>query len=173
MIELAKLTAEGLRIEGSVGYVQVEENESLRNLHWQVFVQPSDKDFFFDIRAEAVIEGTCGRCLEPVDQETRLKAQFLGSSDPNMVARGSYTLGTQDLDVVYLPEEILDEEALVREQFILQRPMQLLCMNDCLGLCPQCGKNWNKGRCQCCPEYDKSPSALAVALADIKLDLSP
>ncbi|MCL1908288.1 MAG: YceD family protein [Holophagaceae bacterium] len=170
MIELSKLAAEGLRLEGALGHVQVEANEALRNLRWQVFVQPSDLDFFIDIKAEAVFEGSCGRCLEPVDKETAIRAQFLGSSDSDLVARGSHTLGTQDLDVVYLPEEVLDEEALVREQFILQRPMQLLCRDDCQGLCPQCGKNWNKGRCQCSPDCNKSPSALAVALADIKLD---
>ena len=173
MIELAKLTADGLRLEGSMGYVQVEANEALRNLQWQLFIQPSDQDFFFDIKAEAVFESNCGRCLEPVDRETRLKAQFMGSSDPELVARGSYTIGIQDLDVVYLPEEILDEEALIREQFILQRPMQFLCRDDCQGLCPQCGKNWNKGQCQCCPEYDKPPGVLAAALAEIKLNLNP
>lgn len=170
MIELSKLPAEGLRVEGSAGYVPVDNDEILRDLVWQIFVQPSDMDFFLDIQAEAVFEGNCGRCLEPVDQKTMLRSQFLGSSDPDMVARGSYSLGSQDLDVVYLPEVVLDEDTLVREQFILHRPMQLLCREDCLGLCPQCGKNWNKGRCQCCPEYNNSPSALAIALADVKLN---
>ena len=173
MIDLSKLPAEGLRLEGSVGCVLMEKNEILRDLRWQVFTQPSERDIFFDIQAEAVYEGACGRCLEPIDKPTRLRAQFLGSSDPDLVARGSHAIGTQDLDVVYLPEEMLDEERLVREQFILQRPMQLLCKEDCQGLCPQCGKNLNKGRCQCRPEYSKTPGALAKALAEIKLDVRP
>lgn len=173
MIELTKLPTEGLRLEGSALHVQMDEKESLRDLSWQLFVQPSNKDVFLDIRAEAIYEGTCCRCLESVDKQAKILAQFLGSPDPDLVARGSYALGTQDLDVVYLPEEMLDECALVREQFILQRPMQLLCKEDCLGLCPQCGKNWNKGRCQCGPFNSKMPGALAKALSGVQLDLKP
>ena len=171
MIDLSKLPAEGFRLEGSAGCVQMEKNEVLRDLRWQVFSQPSGMDIFFDIQAEAVYEAACCRCLEPIDKPAALRAQFLGSPDPDLVARGSHTLGTQDLDVVYLPEEMLDEEALVREQFILQRPMHLLCKEDCLGLCPQCGKNLNKGRCQCHPEHSKTPGALARALSEVKLDM--
>jgi uncharacterized protein len=173
VIDLSKLPIEGLSLAGSSGFVQLEENEILRDLNWRMFVQPSKKDIFFDIQAEAVYEGVCCRCLEPIDKPAALRAQFLGSSDPNLVAGGSHTLGTQDLDVVYLPEETLDEEVLIKEQFILQRPMQLLCKEDCQGLCPYCGKNLNKGQCQCRPEYNRTPGALAKALAEIKLDLKP
>jgi len=173
VIDLSKLPIEGLSLSGSSGFVQLEENENLRDLHWRVFVQPSKKDVFFDIQAEAVYESACCRCLEPIDKPTTLRAQFLGSSDHDLVAGGSHTLGTQDLDVVYLPEEMLDEEVLIKEQFILQRPMQLLCKEDCRGLCPYCGKNLNKGQCQCHPEYNRTPGALAKALAEIKLGLKP
>ncbi|MDR1841057.1 MAG: DUF177 domain-containing protein [Holophagales bacterium] len=171
MIELSKLTTEGLRLEGAADRVPPEENEVLRCLRWQVFAQKSNGDFFFDIQGEAVYESACCRCLEPLDAPARICAQFLGSPDPDLVARGSHTLGTQDLDVVYLPEEVVDEEGLVREQFVLQRPMQLLCKEDCQGLCSICGKNLNKGRCQCRPEYSKAPGALARAFAEAKLNL--
>ena len=50
--------------------------------------------------------------------------------------------------------------------------MHPLCKEDCLGLCPQCGKNWNKGKCSCDPEAHKEPSALAKALSGIKLDFT-
>jgi uncharacterized protein len=173
VIELSKLPPEGLRLDGSSELLQIDENETLRCLSWQIFAQPSNKDIFLDVRADAIYEGTCSRCLESVDVQAKIQAQFLGSHDPDLVARGTYVLGTQDLDVVYLPEEALDECALVREQFILQRPMQLLCKDDCLGLCPQCGKNWNKGRCHCCPGHNMTEGALAKALSGIQLDLKP
>jgi uncharacterized protein len=173
VIELAKLPSEGLHLEGGAEHVPVEGCDVLRDLSWHLFAQPSGSDVYFDIQGTAVYEGVCCRCLEPVDWRARLRTQFLGSADPELVARGSHLLGKQDLDVVYLPEEMLDEEALVIEQFILQRPMQLLCKEGCLGLCPRCGKNWNKGRCQCSPEYSSAPGALAKALAGLKLDLEP
>ena len=41
------------------------------------------------------------------------------------------------------------------------------------GLCPMCGKNWNKGLCQCKPESQNEPSVLAKALSGLRLDLEP
>jgi len=173
MIDLTKLTAEGLRLEGSVPHLDLEEGSALRDLHWQLFLLPSGGDVFLDIKGEAIMEGTCSRCLDPYELPIKLESQFLGSKDADLAARGSHVLGTQDLDVVYLPEAELDEEDLVRDQFQLQVPMNPLCKDECQGLCPLCGKNWNKGRCGCRPELIREPSALAQALSKLKLDLEP
>jgi len=171
MIDLAKLGAEGLRLEGVEDRLSLEGKDGLRDVRWHLFVLPSGGDVFLEIRGEAVWECACSRCLEPFDQGLSISSQFLGSKDPELVARGSHALGTQDLDVVFLPEAELDELAMVREQFMLHVPMHPLCQDECQGLCPQCGKNWNKGRCNCPPESPKEPSALAKALSRLKLDL--
>lgn len=173
MIELAKLGAEGLRLEGQEPLLALEGKESLREVTWSLFALPSGEDVFLEIRGKAVWECTCSRCLEPFEQNLQITTQFLGSKDAELVARGSHALGTQDLDVVFLPETELDELGLVREQFILHVPMHPLCKDECQGLCPRCGKNWNKGRCNCPPELEKEPSALAKALSGLKLDLEP
>ena len=171
MIELSRLPAEGLRLEGRTDLFRLEGEDSVRDLDWAFHIMPSGSDVFLDIRGKGQWEGTCSRCLEPFERPLIVNSQFLGSKDSELVARGSHTLGTQDLDVVFLPEALVDEEALVREQFQLQVPMHPLCREECQGLCPQCGKNWNKGRCQCRPELE--PSALAKALSGLKLDLEP
>lgn len=41
---------------------------------------------------------------------------------------------------------------LVWEEFLLCLPIKPLCQTDCKGLCPECGKNWNEGPCQCTVE---------------------
>lgn len=174
MIDLHKLPAEGLRLNGTTGEVALEGGVVLRDLTWSVFVLASDGDVFLDVKGQAVWQGACSRCLAPLDRPIAVESQFLGSKDPELVGRGSHTLGTQDLDVVFLPEDSLDEAELVREQFELQSPMHPLCSDGCKGLCPACGKNWNKGPCQCQPEAVQAPSALnkalTKALAGIKLD---
>jgi uncharacterized protein len=38
---------------------------------------------------------------------------------------------------------------MLREQFYLAIPMRPLCREDCKGLCPHCGTNWNTGTCAC------------------------
>lgn len=171
MIDLSKLPPEGLRLQGGRDFLRLDGRDGMRELKWNFFALPSGSDVFLDIRGNAILEGTCSRCLEPFDIPLNLESQFLGSKDPALVGRGSYTLGSQDLDVVFIPEPIVDEEALVVEQFQLHAPMHPLCREECQGLCSRCGKNWNKGRCSCRPEDLKEPSALAKALAGIKLDL--
>lgn len=174
MIDLHKLPPEGLRIEGAEPRLALEGEAGLRDVAWSVFVLPSDGDVFLEVKGRGLWEGTCSRCLVPLDRTLTVSSQFLGSRDGELVARGSHTLGSQDLDVVFLPEDTLDELALVREQFELQAPMHPLCEETCKGLCPTCGKNWNKGPCQCRPESLRGPSAfsraLTKALGGIKLD---
>jgi uncharacterized protein len=174
VIDLYSLPPEGVRLNGTTEGLALEGGVSLRDLVWSVFALPSNRDVFLEVKGQAVWEGTCSRCLAPLDRPLMVESQFLGSKDADLVGRGSHTLGSQDLDVVFLPEDSLDEAELVREQFELQAPMHPLCADDCKGLCPSCGKNWNKGPCQCRPEAEKAPSALnqalAKALAGIKLD---
>lgn len=174
MIDLYHLPPEGLRLSGTTERLALEGDVSLRDLAWSVFALASDGDVFLEVKGQALWQGACSRCLAPLDRPLLVESQFLGSKDPDLVGRGSHTLGSQDLDVVFLPEDSLDEAELVREQFELQAPMHPLCADDCKGLCPVCGKNWNKGPCHCRPEADRAPSALnralAKALAGIKLD---
>jgi uncharacterized protein len=174
VINLYNLPPEGLRLNGTTERLALEADASLHDLTWSVFALASDGDVFLEVKGHALWQGTCARCLAPLDRALVVEAQFLGSKDADLVGRGSHTLGSQDLDVVFLPEDSLDEAELVREQFELQAPMHPLCVEDCMGLCPNCGKNWNKGSCHCQPEADLVPSALnkalAKALAGIKLD---
>ena len=176
MIDLSRLPQEGLRLEGRLDHLALEGQDSGTGLHdlaYAVTVMPSGADVFLEVKGTARWEARCSRCLEPFDQPLSVASQFLGSKDPDLVARGAHTLGTQDLDVVFLPEPELDELGLVHEQFELQVPMSPLCREDCQGLCPSCGKNWNKGKCHCRPEFQKEPSALAKALSGLKLNLEP
>jgi uncharacterized protein len=171
MIDLSQLPPEGECRDGAAASLDLGDGTALRDVAWRVKVLPSDGDYFMDVQGKATWEGVCSRCLEPLDLGLELESQFLGSKDPDLVMRGAHTLGSQDLDVVFLPETLLDEEALAREHFQLHVPMHPLCQDGCKGLCPQCGKNWNKGPCSCRPDLAKEPGALAKALSGLKLNL--
>jgi uncharacterized protein len=171
MIDLAQLPPEGVCVDGATVSLDLGDGTALRAASWQVRVLPSDRDYFLEIRGKGTWEGTCSRCLEPLDLGLAMESQFLGSRDPELVVGGAHALGSQDLDVVFLPEPVLDEVALAQEHFQLHAPMHPLCREDCRGLCPQCGKNWNKGPCSCHPELVKEPGALAKALSGLKINL--
>ncbi len=46
-------------------------------------------------------------------------------------------------------QPIIDISDDVRQSIILDYPIKILCSPDCKGLCPQCGKDLNQGRCSC------------------------
>ncbi len=45
--------------------------------------------------------------------------------------------------------QIIDLNNDIREEIILEYPMQPLCKTDCLGLCFTCGKDLNETACEC------------------------
>jgi len=171
MIDLTQLPVEGVCVEGATATLDLGDGAILHGATWQVRAMPSNRDIFLEVKGKATWEGSCSRCLEPLDLALAMESQFLGSKDAELAVGGSHALGSQDLDVVFLPDTQLDEEALAREHFQLHAPMHPLCKEDCSGLCPQCGKNWNKGPCSCRPELAKEPGALAKALSGLKINL--
>ncbi len=38
---------------------------------------------------------------------------------------------------------------ILEEDILLNLPLQILCDEDCKGICPQCGTNLNSGKCTC------------------------
>jgi uncharacterized protein len=91
----------------------------------------------------------CSRCLTPISVPVDLELEELFSYPPSA-------------DVPYSVEEtgFLDLAPLLREEVILAVPMGALCREDCAGLCPQCGQNWNEGSCDC--EQDTGDPRLAM-----------
>ena len=65
-----------------------------------------------------------------------------------------------DEDAYLLAGDELDLEPLARDAVLLDLPLAPLCSEECLGLCPQCGANWNEGSCGCPPVTDARWSAL-------------
>jgi uncharacterized protein len=93
----------------------------------------------------------CGRCLEPfpmtVDQE--LDLFFLPHQDGEEEDEVDVELTERDMVVGYYRGERLDLGESVREQLFLSLPMKWLCSEACAGLCPTCGVNRNRIRCDC------------------------
>ena len=112
---------------------------------------------------ETLLQLQCSRCLEVF----RLPAHvhFSCREEPAWMVpqeEEEVELHREDLDVGYYQGDSLELLELIREQVLLAIPMRPLCREDCLGLCPQCGQNWNQGRCDCRTEQvDPRWAALA------------
>ena len=82
--------------------------------------------------ANAVAEGECARCLEPIEDTVTVDIQELYLYEP---ADGD----DQDDDVSRLEGDLLDLEPVLRDAVVLALPFQPLCQDDCPGLCAECG----------------------------------
>jgi uncharacterized protein len=84
---------------------------------------------------EVPLEGSCARCLEPVEDVLDLDVQELYAYP------GSTTESTSEEDEVRLVEgERIDLEPMVRDAVVLALPLSPVCSEDCRGLCVDCGQ---------------------------------
>ena len=58
----------------------------------------------------------------------------------------------------------LDVDKLVYGEILMNWPMQVLCKEDCKGICSHCGKDLNEGPCSC---EQESPDPRMAAIRDI------
>ena len=100
-------------------------------------------------RVRTVMELTCSRCLEgfqtPVDEAfdvLYLPHAPAGPGEERMVE-------DDDLSTAFYDDSVIDLGQLMQEQCYLAVPMKPLCTEDCRGLCPECGTNFNTASCEC------------------------
>lgn len=72
----------------------------------------------------------CDRCLEEIRRDEHFEFE-------------------QEEAIDKLEDGEIDTEEILTENILLNMPNKVLCRTDCLGLCPDCGMNLNKGKCSC------------------------
>lgn len=115
-------------------------------------------------RLVACMETDCDRCLEPVSfpidstfQLSYLPAFALGDGEEVQVEEADTEAGFYEGDGIDLAD-------VLREQILLALPMQRLCQEGCLGICPVCGQNRNRVACGC---REKLPDDRWAKLRDL------
>ena len=98
------------------------------------------------LKAELGYHGECARCLAPVD------GVFSLDFERTVATEGMLTeekLSELDDEYVVLNGSELDVDLALKEELFLGFPTRLLCNEECLGLCPKCGKPKRDGDCGC------------------------
>ena len=99
----------------------------------------------------AVAKGECIRCLDPVEIVIDRKIQELYRYEPSKDSgkKGKKSKRTVDEDIdleeddeLWMDGNVMDLEPPIRDAIVLDLPVNPLCSNDCLGLCPDCGQKW-------------------------------
>src|SRR3954453_19135688 len=109
------------------------------------------------LRFEAGLNGPCMRCLEGADQTITVDAREVDQPG-----------GGDELDSPYLEEQQLDVKGWARDALALALPAQIVCREDCKGLCAICGDTLNTAD----PGHDheRKPDPRWAALRELKLD---
>jgi uncharacterized protein len=114
-----------------------------------------------DVRCESVTEGVlvtadiyavaigeCIRCLDPVELEVDRKIQELYRYEPTDDRGKKSRFKDEELvdldeeELLYVEGEQVNLELPILDAIILSLPINPLCDEDCLGLCPDCGEKW-------------------------------
>jgi len=95
------------------------------------------------------LEAACGRCLQPVEVpiSTDYTERFVCAV--SWAADEQHELQEEDLNLAVFDGEAIELDDLVREEILLAVPANVLCCEDCQGLCQICGIDKNLNSCQC------------------------
>jgi uncharacterized protein len=82
-----------------------------------------------DLNFSAPVTFICSRCLNEFEVILKKNLKF------------NYRVEKTQHEIDLNPD--------IRQDIILDYPINPLCKPDCKGLCPKCGKNLNEGKCKC------------------------
>jgi uncharacterized protein len=109
------------------------------------------------LRAEVPLEGPCMRCLEPADRGVTIDAREVDQPG-----------GGEELSSPYVDGEELDLGSWARDALALALPAQIVCAEECRGLCAVCGENLNAAG----PEHAHAaePDPRWAALRELRIE---
>lgn len=135
----------------SISAEQLERPELLvlGPVRWEGRIAAAGSDFLLSGKLSYDQTLACTRCLTPVTQPVEASMTLLVTVGATAPLPGEHELEEEDLNVLEVDEPKLHTEPIVFEHLQLNVPMRVLCREDCAGLCPICGANWNEESCDC------------------------
>ena len=98
------------------------------------------------------IEVTCGRCLGLFDCPLTLNIEEEYFPTTDIVSGALLPLPGEPGYFTIDERYVLDLTEAIHQYIMLAIPMKPLCREDCAGICPACGRNLNRGPCDCQPQ---------------------
>jgi uncharacterized protein len=109
------------------------------------------------LRYEVTLAGPCVRCLADAGATMRVDAR-----EVDQPGQG------EDLSSPYLDGDELDLHAWVRDALALALPAQIVCREDCLGLCAICGADLNEAGPS--HRHESAPDPRWAKLSELRFD---
>jgi uncharacterized protein len=133
------------------------------------------EDVFLEGCVAGAVELECGRCLaryrHGLREPFRLILEPAGTRSPadpeaaEALRRDGVCLG-DEIEAGWFRGDEINLNSFFREVVSLALPVKPLCDEECAGLCPQCGIELGKMKCDCRETKSNSPFAVLAALRD-------
>jgi len=108
------------------------------------------------LRFAARVEGPCMRCLAGAAPEIAVDAREVDQPGG----------GSDQLDSPYVDGDDLDVSAWAHDALALALPAQIVCRDDCAGLCPVCGEDLNAHP----HEHERAPDPRWAKLSELRFE---
>ena len=103
----------------------------------------------------------CTRCAKRLTRALKIDFEDVFVDASGETRDKDLEIPVSDLNEQLVAENEIDLSEVIREQILLNLPEQVLCKEDCKGLCPQCRANLNLKDCDC-GEEDIDPRWAAL-----------
>jgi uncharacterized protein len=116
-----------------------------------------------------VLRAACRRCLADCEVEVQLELEEEFRPTVPVGDRPWEPVTEDDFDDALLLDahHTLDLGEVIRQGLWVAAPMEALCRQDCLGICPECGENRNSDQCHCLePAIDPRWASLQALIAE-------
>jgi uncharacterized protein len=130
-----EMEVEPICVGGQIYEALVEEGSA------RVKVERVSGGYLVTVDLRAALYGPCVRCLDEVKVAVDAEQQEF------VPVESEKWKGTEVSE--FVNDLVVDLSGLSREALILALPAKLLCAEDCVGLCPQCGRRQGHPECSC------------------------
>lgn len=132
-IYIRDIRSAGLKLDQDIAPEEIDlisdDLKFVSPLHLSGKVVRVEDTILAEVEIKSRFSVPCGRCLEPVEADLDIKAEYDYSIDKNT--------------------ELIDLGDDIRQEIILSTNNNLLCSAACKGICAGCGVNLNKESCVC------------------------
>ena len=128
------------RIELDYPSIKLSDDLTLSPLKGAITATRTTEGIYIQGELESAAALECVRCLTETIVSLDFTLDELFYYPPQSAPPGENHVGEDGM---------IDLGPLVRELSLLSLPTKVLCREDCLGLCQECGANLNDGDCGC------------------------
>ncbi len=171
IIELVKLGEKATDFEVEIKPDEVDLETEFANLKDSLSFKGKIRNNGARVEIEgeifADVELNCNRCLSRIPKKLEFEFENVFITPENYTEEEEIEIEVKNLDVSIFQGDEIDLKEIAREQILLALPSQVLCKDDCKGLCKECGANLNLKSCKC---EEKKVDPRWSALKDLKID---